>query len=269
MIREPAVAGMFYPSSKKEISDMLSSFFKGANAPKGRAAHDSGVVVAPHAGIAHSGQTAAFAYNSLRKAGTYFILSPNHTGLGAAISIYPKGSWKTPLGKVEVDEGLASGLARELGVGRDEIAHIREHSIEVQLPFLQHLFGEVKIVPVTIAVPGLGGMERLGKAIAKVSEGKEIGVIASSDFTHGLPEESAREKDLKAIGLIERMDIKGFDKLVRDENLSICGYLGIEAAMCYAGEIGLRQGKLLKYDSSARTCRDSSSVVGYAAVSFY
>ncbi len=269
MIREPAVAGVFYPSSKKELSDMLSSFFRGASLQGGKATHDSGVVVAPHAGIAHSGKIAAFAYNALKKADTYFILSPNHTGLGEPISIYPEGGWKTPLGEAGVDEGLASALAKKLGIGRDEIAHIREHSIEVQLPFLQHVFGKVKIVPVTLGGVGLEEMEKLGKAIAEVSNNQDVAVIASSDFTHGLPEASARKKDREAVGLIEKMDIRGFDRLVQGENLSICGYLGIEAAMAYALERGFKAGKLLNYGNSGSTTLNRAEVVGYAAVSFF
>ncbi len=260
--RETAVAGSFYPKEKKELLIQLKAFFKGIK-PVGK----SKCIIAPHAGYMYSGNIAAHSYNALEKSDTFVILSPNHTGIGADVSISDANFWETPLGKIEVDSGFRQKLLEKLGIESEDLAHIGEHSIEVQLPFIQFLFPKAKIVPITIMEHSLKALEELGKAIFETGNGK-IGVVASSDFTHGLPEKEAREKDLEAVKLIEKMDISGFHSKILGERLTICGFAPIVAAMTFARESGLKSGKLLNYDNSASVTKDLNSVVGYAAIKF-
>ncbi|MFH1586946.1 MAG: MEMO1 family protein [Candidatus Diapherotrites archaeon] len=264
MIRETAVAGQFYPLAADELKATIEQFFSGLEKES-----NSLAVIAPHAGYVYSGQIAAKSFAALKKAGTYVIIGPNHTGFGEGVSIYPPGKWRTPLGEVEIDNELSSALAESIGVERDESAHISEHSLEVQLPFLQFLYGNsFKIVPICVAEHSYSALVKLGKKLAGVSRELDVAVIASSDFSHFIPEAAAREKDLGAIEMIKNMDIEGFYNKVGDENLSICGFAPITATMAFCLENGLKKAQILEYGSSADTIGDKTSVVGYAALKF-
>lgn len=188
-LREAAVAGSFYPKEKARLSADISGFFSNA----GKAARDASVVVAPHAGYVYSGATAAHSFASLREHRTYVILSPNHTGLGEVVSVYPDGEWETPLGRVKVDSKAGSKISEILGIGQDTVAHIQEHSVEVQLPFLQSTFKKFSIVPVTIMANDLETLKEIGNTIWGVC-GSDVGIIASSDFSHYVPADEARKK---------------------------------------------------------------------------
>ena len=264
MLRECAVKGSFYPASEKKAREMVNGFFSEVPEQKEK----SRIVIAPHAGYVYSGKTAAHAFQALQKADCYIILSPNHTGLGEPISIYPRGSWKSPLGEVKVNEEIASRIAKKMAVERDELAHIGEHSIEVQLPFLQAKFGEISIVPITLAENKLEKLKELGNVLAEIMKTEKVCIVASSDFSHYLSEERAKKEDLEAISFIERLDEDGFYGLVNLKNMSICGYSDIVTSIAVAREIGLKRAKLLSYTSSAEITRDKSNVVGYAAISF-
>jgi len=264
MLRECAVKGSFYPADEKEVREMVNGFLAGVPEPKEK----SRIVIAPHAGYVCSGKTVAYAFQSLKKADCYIILSPNHTGLGEPISIYPDGSWRSPLGEVKVNEEIASRIAHKMNLERDELAHIREHSIEVLLPFLQAKFKEISIVPITIAENRLEKLKELGKVLAEIMKTEKVCIVASSDFSHYLSEERAKKEDLEAISFIEKFDEDGFYGLVNRKNRSICGYSGIVTSIVVAREIGLKRAKLLSYTSSAEITGDKSNVVGYAAISF-
>lgn len=268
MIRECSVKGSFYPSDSRKAEAMLKDFFSNPELKKIKA--ESRVVVAPHAGWIYSGATAAYSCSALKKAKCYIILSPNHTGLGEEISIYPDGSWESLFGNVKVDEKIATQIAEEMDVERDELAHIGEHSIEVQLPFLQYKFGnDFSIVPITIAEHRFEELEKLGKIIGKIMEKyKDVCLIASSDFSHFISEERAKKADLEAIELIKRLDSKGFFGLVERKGLSICGAVGITSAIIAAKELGMKKASLLRYTSSAEETKDRSNVVAYASLSF-
>ncbi len=262
-VREAAVAGSFYPRDEAQLLKQLKSFFKGIGSEeKGEC------VVAPHAGYIYSGKVAAFSFNALAKADSFVVLSPNHTGLGEAISISDADFWETPLGKTAVDVKLREGVLKNLGIDADDVAHIQEHSIEVQLPFIQFLFPMAKILPVTLMTHELNELEKLGNVLYEACKGKSVGVIASSDFSHFIPEQDARERDTEAIKLIEKIDFGGFHSIVLERNLSICGFAPIVTAMVFCKKMGLKRGKLLRYDTSASTTRDRENVVGYAAIKF-
>ncbi len=267
IVRETAVAGAFYPAKKEQLHKQLENFFS-----KTKNIHEnekSNAIIAPHAGYIYSGQTAAFAFSRLKKAKTFVILCPNHTGMGKEISISNAQYWETPFGKTEVDLGLGKKIVEKTIAEFDELAHIGEHAVEVQLPFLQYLFGkDFKILPITIATSKFQELKKLGEALFEIEKNEKmvLGIVASSDFTHYEPKDFAAEKDMMAIKKIEELDSKGFHEMVQGMNLSICGFCGITALLEYCKMAGKKKGVLLSYDTSATASGDSSSVVGYAAI---
>ncbi len=261
--REAAVAGSFYPANKEELAAELNGFLEKAG--KGK---KSRFIISPHAGYAYSGRIAARAFKALEQVGLYIIIGPNHTGLGERISISDASHWKTPLGKAEIDVEFRKKLLSKLGIDADDLAHIGEHSCEVQIPFIQTLFPNAKILPISVGVYDLASLELLGKALFEASKGQKTCIIASSDFSHFLGEEEAKERDLEAIKFIEKMDWKEFHSKVVEKNLSICGFAPITTAMILAEKAGMKKGTLIEYTSSAETTGDTLNVVGYAAVKF-
>ncbi|MCX6798724.1 MAG: AmmeMemoRadiSam system protein B [Candidatus Diapherotrites archaeon] len=259
--REASVAGAFYPKQEKELRQMLAGFFKGLTAEE-----KSGCVVSPHAGYVYSGRTAALAFNALRDSDCFVVLSPNHTGYGDPISISAADRWKTPLGSVKVAKPERKKILGALGIKADDAAHVQEHSIEVQLPFLQYKFHDFRILPITIMEQRLQELVKLGNALAEF--GEKISIIASSDFSHFMPLAAARQVDAAAIKKITALDIDGFHEMVHRQRLSICGSSAITALIQYCKKSGFKKGKLLGYDTSATASGDETSVVGYAAVKF-
>lgn len=260
-IRTESAAGAFYPGNKSILLKQLSGSFK--SLPK---ESKSNCVIAPHAGYAYSGTIAAYSFNALQSSKCFVILSPNHSGLGSAISVSDADEWQTPLGKIPVDGIVRKKLLGLLGIEPDDLAHIQEHSIEVQLPFLQFLFKDFKILPITIMSQDLNELIELGNALAGLKE--DFSIIASSDFSHFIPLQAAKERDMQAIEKIKQLDVEGFHKMVMQRNLSICGHAPITALMQYCKQKGFKRGKLLRYDSSASTTGDETNVVGYAAIKF-
>jgi AmmeMemoRadiSam system protein B len=262
MIRKPAVAGMFYPSDPGELERLLRGLFSGTG--KG----NSLGVVSPHAGYPYSGKGSAFAINSLREADQFIILGPNHTGMGKQFSVLLEGEWETPLGRVKIDSGLANSLNNRC----DFLTHMQEHSIEVQLPFLQHRFGRFSFVPVCIMNAGYSGeflkrCEILGKAAAELVKGKGTGIVASSDFSHYIPLEAAERAEKEIIGKILEPDLEGFFRTLESEQASVCGFGPIAVLMAAARELGLK-GKLLHSSNSGEGTGDFTSVVSYRAIGF-
>lgn len=267
MLREAVIKGSFYPKTKKEIITQMKTFFS-----KVKTSKKTNYFIAPHAGTIYSGQTAAHSYSLMNKPETVVILSPNHTGYGEEISVYPEGKWETPLGESEVDKKAVDKITELFPKARkDEMAHLQEHSIEVQLIFLQFLFKEFKIVPITLMTENSDELEKLAEALIKTEKilGKKFTVIASSDFTHFLPAEQAKEKDFKAIEFIKKMDGKGFHDLVLKGRLSICGHSPIEALMQYCKKKDIKKAELINYSTSGDATGDNSSVVAYASIGFF
>jgi hypothetical protein len=260
-LRKPAVQGLFYPNSKALLEKQFEKILEGKNG-------NSTAVISPHAGLIYSGKTQGKSINSLSEKPNYVILCPNHTGLGKAISVFPEGKWKTLLGEAEINAELSKKIIEKIPeAALDEEAHFQEHSAEMQLLLLQKKFSNFKICVICIAEHSLQLLKKLGKALFELSEEFDFAVIASSDFTHFEPEESARQKDLEAIEKILENDAEGFHKLVMEKQLSICGFAGITALLEFAKLKGLK-GKLLEYTSSAETTHDKSNVVGYASIIF-
>jgi AmmeMemoRadiSam system protein B len=278
-IRRPAQAGMFYAASasslRKEIEGCFTHHFGPGTLPEIRQSNLTEIValVCPHAGYSYSGVVAATAYSELArhgKPGKVVIIGPNHTGMGSGISLMNEGRWDTPLGEAKIDSELADAILENAPIiDIDDTAHAHEHSVEVQLPFLQYLYGNYfKFVPICMMIQDLQTGREVGEAIAKVADEPATLVIASSDMTHYEPHDVASEKDRKAIRAIEKLDEAALEGIVESESISICGIGPIIAAMTYSKKRGVTVGKLLSYKTSGDISGDYSSVVGYASISF-
>jgi AmmeMemoRadiSam system protein B len=278
-VRRPTQAGAFYEGSaeslKRQIKECFLSELGPGKVPEVKADGPRKIVglVCPHAGYMFSGPVAAHAYYELALDGkpeTAVIFGPNHTGYGSPLAVMNEGVWRTPLGDLEVDSETANQIVREARiVDVDESAHKYEHSIEVQLPFLQFLYGsKIKIVPICFLMQDLTSATEVGEAVAKALVGKSAVVIASSDMTHYEPHEIAKEKDLAALRAVEEMDAAKFYSTVESRRISACGYGPIVALITTAKRLGAKEAKLLCYKSSGDVIGDYSSVVGYAAVCF-
>jgi len=278
-IRRPTQAGAFYEgnaeSLKKQIEDCFLHKFGPGKIPEVVEAGTRKIVglVCPHAGYMFSGSVAAHAYYELALDGTpevFVIFGPNHTGYGSALAVMNEGVWRMPLGDVEVDSETANQIVRESRiVDVDDSAHRFEHSIEVQLPFLQYLYGsKFKIVPICFLMQDLSSAREVGQAVAKVLADKNAVIIASSDMTHYEPHERAAKKDRLALEAVEAMDEAKFYSIIETQRVSACGYGPIAALITAAKILGAKEAKLLCYKTSGDVIGDYSSVVGYAAVSF-
>lgn len=271
-VREAVVAGMFYPGSPGELREQIEWCYRHEVGPgalprvNSKGPREITALVVPHAGYVYSGPVAAHAYKELAGDGecdTAVILGPNHSGYGAAVSVWTRGAWKTPLGEVSINEEIADSL---LGgrVEADETAHLYEHSIEVQLPWLQHLYGGVSLVPITMLAQDLETAREVGRAISRV--GGNIRIIASSDFTHYEPHSIASEKDNSLIEAITSLDEKELYQRCISLDCTMCGYGAVAAAMVAAKEMSAKKAALLKYATSGDTSGDYTRVVGYGSI---
>jgi AmmeMemoRadiSam system protein B len=278
-VRRPCQAGAFYEgnaeSLKRQIRNCFLNKLGPGQLPTVVENGQRGVVglICPHAGYMFSGSVAAHSYYQLAidgKPDLVFILGPNHTGLGSGLAVMNEGVWRTPLGDVEIDAEAANQVVQESKiVDVDEAAHNYEHSIEVQLPFLQYLYGGgFKIVPICFLMQDLNSAREVGEALAKIAAQRNAVMIASSDMTHYEPQEKAQSKDLKALEAVEAMDEARFYSIIESQRVTACGYGPIGALVTAAKSLGVKEAKLLCYKTSGDVIGDYSSVVGYAAVCF-
>ena len=278
-IRRPTQAGAFYEGEAEALKTQIENCFLQEFGPKKRPiVNKNGPrevvgLVCPHAGYMFSGAVAANAYHELAQDGkpdTAVILGPNHTGYGSALAVMNEGVWRTPLGDVKVDGEIANQIVQEARlVDVDDAAHRFEHSIEVQLPFLQYLYGsEFKFVPLCFHMQDLSSAVEVGKALVEVLASKNAVIIASSDMTHYEPQANAAAKDVAALKAVEAMDEKQFYSIIENQNVTACGYGPIATVITAAKGLGAKEAKLLCYKSSGDVTGDYSSVVGYAALSF-
>lgn len=266
MIREPAVAGQFYPSSPAELKKMI----KGMVDEKAEKEDVIGYY-APHAGFVYSGHVAGATVSRVKLTDTIVILGPNHTGLGAPFAIMTEGIWHTPLGDVEIDSALAKAiLANSKNLQDDHVAHLQEHSIEVQLPFIQYFKTEFKIVPILLAHADADVYREIGKAIAKSIKDSdmEVVIVASGDMNHYESQKITRTKDKQAIESILKLEVGELLERVHDFNISMCGY-GTATVLIYAAkEFGNVKAELVKHQTSGDVTGDVAAVVGYAGIIF-
>jgi len=264
MIREPVVAGQFYPASSSQLKAMIEGMVD-EKAVK----EDVIGLVSPHAGYIYSGPVAGAVISKIKFKDTFIIMGPSHTGRGKPFSIMTEGIWKTPLGEVEIDSELGKRiLATSSYLQEDSAAHQYEHSIEVQLPFLQYFRSDIRLVPIMLAYSTGAIYKEIGKEIAKVIKdlSKEVVIIASSDMTHYEPQESTQKKDTQAIEAILDLNEDELLKRVDQLNISMCGYAPVVSLISAAKELGATGAELVKYQTSGDTNGDYSSVVGYAGV---
>jgi hypothetical protein len=264
MLRKAAVAGRFYPANDRTLRSDLAGYL-GVPQSKIKA---RGIVV-PHAGYMYSGHVAGAVYARIELPGRMIILCPNHTGLGAPLSIMSSGEWEIPLGKVAIDTELAKKLIHHCHLLTENAeAHRFEHSLEVQLPFIRYLKQDFKFVPISVGTGGYATLERLGKGIAETIKelNEDILVIASSDMNHYEADDITRIKDRKAIDRILDLDPKGLYEVIKAEAISMCGY-GPTIAMLW-GTMPVRSGhaELIKYATSGDVSGDKREVVGYAGI---
>jgi AmmeMemoRadiSam system protein B len=261
-MRTPAVSGQFYPRGKNDLRKEISRCF--ANIPlKERPV--LGAVV-PHAGYMYSGITAAHVYSALPEAETFVLIGPNHTGHGSPVSVSSE-TWGTPLGEVNSDLEFIKALPKKI-IDTDESAHRYEHSIEVQLPFLQYRFRDFNIVNICMGMQDEEtalevGME-ISEAVSRVK--KKVVIIASSDFSHYKPDKVAREDDAYFIDPILALDTTEFYRRLYERAASVCGYGPIAAMLSSSKNLGAKHATLLKYSTSGDTTGDISAVVGYAGI---
>ena len=264
MIRKSAVAGLFYPAGADELGGLIDSLLPG-DAKKQAALG----VVAPHAGYIYSGAVAAAVYALVDVPERCIIIGPNHTGRGKPASIMTKGSWQTPLGDVPVDTELAARiLAASAHLEEDAAAHLTEHSVEVQLPFLQRLRPDVRIVPIVLAHTRPGILKEIGRELSAAIRAtkRRVLIVASSDMTHYEPHNVAREKDAQAIAAITALDEDRLLEKVSNLNITMCGCAPAVSLMVAARELGAGAGELVKYQTSGDVSGDYERVVGYAGI---
>ncbi len=265
MIRKPVVAGQFYPQTAVALRKMLNNFISESQEKR-----EATGLVMPHAGYIYSGRVAGAVVSSVILKETAVILGTNHTGGGAPFSIMTEGAWSTPFGEVEIDSDLAKEfLSGSTMLEEDIMAHLYEHSIEVELPFLQFINEDIKIVPIVVSQAALSDYQKLGdelSAIFKKTKKYEALFISSTDMTHYESQRSAETKDRSAIEAILKLDEMLLEKTVEAQNISMCGNAPTSVLIRICKNLGAKKAELIKYETSGTTTGDYSSVVGYAGL---
>jgi AmmeMemoRadiSam system protein B len=262
----PAVSGQFYPGSASALSRELLALTREAESPEPVIG-----VVAPHAGYVYSGAVAGEVFSSIRVPGRSVIFCPNHTGLGPDASIMSRGSWRMPWGDVPVDEELAARLQTACPLLReDSSAHLREHAVEVQLPFLHRFRPNLRFVPVALGLLSLEECREIGEGVACAiaADSERPLLVASSDMSHYETDAVARKKDRMAIDRMLALDPEGLYRTVRTERISMCGVLAATVVLFAARRLGATSARLIRYATSGDVSREFDQVVGYAGLSF-
>jgi len=266
MVREPAVAGQFYAGDKgrleKDLDDMIL---------QQQEKIDAIGAVSPHAGYMYSGGVAGQVYGRLSPGDVYIILSPNHTGYGARFALSAE-SWRTPLGEIQVDEKIAASLKDKTElIEENRDAHVYEHSIEVQIPFIQRVSPQAKIVPMTVQFGSLAELQEVAGAIASsiMESGQKAIIIASSDMTHYESRDNASKKDRLAIQKILELDPEGLLNVVEEMDISMCGCIPTAIMLMASKKLGAEKAELVHYTDSGDVTGDTFQVVGYAGIVVY
>ncbi len=277
-VRKPCQAGGFYAKSPTTLRGQLDSCFTHQFGPGTPSIIENGPrkvvgLVCPHAGYMYSGPIAAHSYHILAgdgKPDVIIILGPNHSGQGNVLALMNEGAWRTPLGDVSIDEKAANKLLRKSEIiDVDPLAHMYEHSIEVQLPFLQYLYGSTfKFVPISFLLQDFESSYEVGKTIAETFKGDDILIIASTDFSHYEPYKIAQEKDSKALSALEQLDERQFYSAIEKHHISACGYGPVTALVSAVKILGANKARILCYKTSGDIAGEYSAVVGYASVAF-
>jgi len=282
-IRNPVVAGTFYPYDPEELKRVIENFMEKVDVKRKTVLG----VVSPHAGYIYCGKTAALIYKMISTGfDTVVLIGPNHSGLGVGVAT-SFGSWKTPLGSVKSDDEFVNEIIKDSLILEDFKSHSREHSIEVQLPWLQYRFQDFKIVPITInpIYFDVKTCQEIGIKIADVAKKlyRKVLVVASSDFTHygsmygyqpfkGIPPQiikKIKEMDMEVINQIEKLNPEEMIRICDEKRLTICGYGGIAAMLFAAKALGATKGELIDYSTSFDVSKNTDAIVGYAGMAIY
>lgn len=277
--RPPAVSGIFYPSNPFELQKSLEQSFLNMNFGPGKMPPSLDRkkiygIISPHAGYAYSGSVAANGYYQVSNMNyeTVIMTGPNHYGIGSGVATMRQSLWKTPLGDVEVNTDFADTISKNTVIDMDDFSHIRDHCLEVQLPFLQCIRKDdtFRIVPIIMNLQDIETAKDVGRTIAQAitSSSTKALLIASSDFTHYEPNEEAHRKDIELIDTILSLDVSSFYTVLERLDISACGYGAIASIMIAVKELGASKAELLKYATSGDITGDKSSVVGYASIVF-
>jgi MEMO1 family protein len=267
MVRQPAVAGQFYPSDPEKLRREVESAVR-SGSPKKKAIG----IVSPHAGYIYSGKVAGEVYAAVDVPETVIVLGPNHHGVGERAALYPGGTWVTPLGVVPVEPRLSSlVLAHSSLVTEDALAHHYEHSLEVQLPFLQYLRPEVSIVPICLGFGDYESCRGLGEGLAAAVRefGRDVLIVASSDMTHYETAESAKKKDDLALTQALALNPEGLLSVCRERGITMCGVIPATVMLVAALGLGAWRGELVSYSTSGDVTGDNRQVVAYAGLAVW
>lgn len=268
ILRHPAVAGRFYPRDPDDLRTEALGYL--SQSISGNAVRSKAIgCIAPHAGYMYSGHVAGAVFARIEIPRLCVVMCPNHTGMGRALAIMSEGSWETPLGEVSIDTEFAAALKRRFPYLQDDpAAHRAEHAAEVELPFLQLLQPELQFVPIALGTGQYEALEQLGLALADViaQENNPVLIVASSDMNHYESDVVTRVKDHRAIEKILTLDARGLYDVVRQQDISMCGF-GPSVAMLTAARIlGAKSAELVKYATSGDISGDRNMVVGYAGI---
>ena len=271
-IKKPAVAGAFYPGSAKTLAETINQFLDRVQIKK----QDRKILalISPHAGYDYSGSVAAYGYKAVkeRPLRTVIIIGPSHYEYFEGISVYPQGAWQTPLGNIDIDAELADALIQQHAqISFFEPAFTREHSLEVQLPFLQIILDNFKIVPIAMGRLSYEDCRILANALLEVTEGRDdILIVASTDMSHDYPYAQAREMDITTIEELKKLNGESlYSKLVSGE-CELCGGAAVITALLYAKDRGSDEVEILKYANSGDiTGNKQGRIVGYLSAAIY
>ena len=270
MSRLPAVANMFYPGDKGRLEEQLNTFVRPVLEPKRVLG-----AISPHAGYMYSGGVAGAVFSQIRIPDAVVILGPNHRGMGARVALSASGVWDMPLGPVSINEALAKSILKAsvsgVKIKDDPEAHAMEHSIEVQVPFLQFLQPEVSIVPIALSHLAYDVCQEISRALVQGIQdyGKEVLLVASTDMTHYESQESARAKDKLAIDRILGLDPEGLHETVSRHGISMCGVIPTTIVIEACKVLGAGKAELVRYATSGDVTGDNAQVVGYAGFIVY
>ncbi|EPR44245.1 UPF0103/Mediator of ErbB2-driven cell motility-containing protein [Desulfovibrio sp. X2] len=266
MNRRPIVAGQFYPTDVHELERMIVTCAEGAGESE---MEPTVLAMVPHAGYIYSGQVCGQTLAQANLPDVVVLLGPNHTGRGAPLAVWPDGAWELPGGGLPVDESLAAAI---VGAGHgfraDTAAHEHEHSLEVVLPFLRHFNNNIRVVPVAVSARSPESLLEAGQALAEAMAAlpDRAAIVVSSDMSHYLPHDKAKERDSLALERILSFDPEGLYRVVADHGITMCGVLPMVLGMHAARVLGAQNARLAAYATSGDASGDYTSVVGYAGV---
>jgi len=268
MLRLPVVAGRFYPADPKELTALVEKYSQPDSQYPPMPVK---ACLVPHAGYVYSGHVAGAVFARVALPKKIIVLGVRHYPRGEPAAILSSGAWRTPMGDAPIDQKLAGALRRECPLLReDSVAHSTEHSLEVQVPFLQALAPGFSFVPVALGTVQFESLVRVGEGIARVlgNSPEDLLLLTTSDLNHYEDDATTRTKDRKAIDHMLALDARGLYDICRNEEISMCG-LGPAVAMLTAlNALGLKNAELVKYATSADVSGDRSQVVGYAGMIF-